>query len=264
MYRLLFGFGDVWDGIKDAAGAVRDGLAGAADSVWKGLTWLVHRAFGIIEWFGSILGIRWKKKLRVKVLILQEDTNKPIASVGALDDVVDRAKKLFKDEANVRLIPPAGGSIVTIYPQPAPEYVLEVPCDAGAFGQIYTKVGRWFRRRCVGTAAGFFRYGAPATIFVVKDVQGGKRGCFPGVLTDYGYIDPEALSGSDGSLLTLAHELGHACDLRHRSNGSLMEDGRCRSAPSSSQSSSNSDTAVESSGHIPVNGRYSLTKRGLW
>jgi hypothetical protein len=224
---LLFGFGDVWDGIKDAAGAVRDAFTGAADSIWKGLTWLVHRAFGIIEWFGSILGIRWKKKLRVKVLILQNDTNKPIASVAALEDVVARAKKVFRDEANVRLIPPGGAdaSIVTVYPQPAPDYVLEVPCDAGAFGQIYTRVGRWFRRRCAQTAAGFFRYGAPATIFVIEDVQGGKRGCFPGVLTDYGYIDPDALSGSDGSRLTLAHELGHASDLRHRSNGSLMEYG---------------------------------------
>ena len=59
---------------------------------------------------------------------------------------------------------------------------------------------------------------------MVKDVID-KDGCFLPFVTDYGYVDPFCLVGTEPERrrLVLAHELGHACDLRHRSNNSLME-----------------------------------------
>lgn len=217
----------MWDFIKDVGRAIWDGITGVGNSLWNGFKWLIHRLIGLLELLGSLFGFMPRKKLRVKVVILLDKNKKPLASREVVDDVVARATKTFKDEANVRIISPGGSDrlIVSIYPEPAPDFVMKPLCEGGGFGQVFTRVGRWFRTRSAPTPAGsFLGYGAPATIFVVEDVQG-KSGCFLPLVTNYGFIDSGALSGSDGSLLTLAHELGHACDLWHRSNGTLMEAG---------------------------------------
>jgi len=56
-------------------------------------------------------------------------------------------------------------------------------------------------------------FGAPLTVFVVRDVVG-KCGCSLGPFGDYVTVDAEGLGGRTRRIL--AHELGHSCGLRHK------------------------------------------------
>jgi hypothetical protein len=218
---------NMWGFIKKVGRAIRDGIGGTVSTLWNGLKWAIHRIFGIFEMIGSFFGFMPTKKLKVKVVILLDAQKQPIASRADVDKAVSLAKEVFKDQAHVRIISPTGPDelIVGIHPEPAPEFVMNPLCDGGGFGQVFTRVGRWFRRHSARTHAGsYLGYGSPATIFVVNDVQK-KNGCFIGVATDYGYIDGDALGRSEGVLLTLAHELGHACDLFRHKDRTLMESG---------------------------------------
>jgi len=143
-----------------------------------------------------------------------------------VQEVLDLAKDVFAEEVKIRLTIPAGH--VTYVPDATPTYVLDVGCDGGIWGAQFTRVGAWFRshqaRRPSGT---FFGYRSPVTVFIVRDVKG-KRGLrTSGFLADYAVIDPRALAGAEGSRLTLAHEVGHACNLAHgfpsSGDGTLMQ-----------------------------------------
>lgn len=214
------------DFIKGVVKAIIGGIAAGAELFWNLVKWGLHRLIGLLEMLGSFLGIRFMKKLRVRVVILRDANGVPIAQRSAIEAVVQLADEVFRDEAKVKLASAGGRGdyrIIHTMDDPAPDYVMRPKCDGGGYWQAFGKVGTWFRGHSAATIAGTYAgYGTPVTIFVVDDVQG-KAGCFIPFVGDYGFIDSGALSGSEGRLLTLAHELGHSCDLRHRSNNSLME-----------------------------------------
>ncbi|MEO5862395.1 MAG: hypothetical protein ABIQ03_08030, partial [Burkholderiales bacterium] len=186
----------MWDFITDLAGDVWDGISGFLSSIWNFTKWLVNRFIGIIEYIFTVLGIMLPKKFRIKVLILVDANLNPVAPIQDVEDAVALAKAVFKDEANVKLISAGSDRLSVGYSTVAPEYVQTVPCGVGAFLDIYTEAGRWFRRHSIQTPWGaFFGYGSPATIFVVKDVID-KDGCFLPFVTDYGYVDPCGLVGT--------------------------------------------------------------------
>jgi hypothetical protein len=218
----------MWGWIKDAASAVWNGVRGLGNLAWQGLWWLVNTVIGLLDGLLTLLGIMPWKKIRVQGVVLLDEKREPVADRDDVQEVLDLAKEVFAEEIKVRLSSPARH--VTYVPEAAPSKVLEVGCDASIWGAQFTGVGGWFRshqaRRPSGT---FFGYGSPVTVFVVRDVKG-KRGCAPpGFLADYVVIDPRALAGSEGSRLTLAHEVGHACNLLHgfpsSGRGTLMQSG---------------------------------------
>jgi hypothetical protein len=133
--------------------------------------------------------------------------------------VVDEAKDAFRREANIRIIPSVNNDeIVEEFADQNPTWVMTPECGSGGYGDIFTRVGKWFRKQ-----SNPYSGRGGATVFIVEDVIG-KAGCFIGPLVDYGYIDEDGLFNSpgvpatEGRKLLLAHELGHACDLFHRDN----------------------------------------------
>lgn len=206
----MFGWlDDAWDFVK-----------GAASSIWQSIKWLVNFVFGLPDFILTLLGIMPWKKIRVQGMILLDEKRVPVADREAVQAVIDLAAEVFADEMHVRLRSPLGN--VALVPEAAPSEVLEVGCDADIWGAQFTGVGAWFRDRQVSSGGSLFGYGGPVTLFVVRNVEG-KRGCAPpAFLADYAVIDPDALSGDEGSLLTAAHEVGHACNLLHWS-GTLMK-----------------------------------------
>lgn len=206
----------------------------------------MHRFLGLPELLGSLAGIRFTKKFRVKVLILPDASGRPLATTEAVEEVIEEARRVFfRNRMKVRIIAPPGEKmIVSHFSGPVPDYVRRPQCGAPGWFERYKAKGRWYARN----SAPYWRRGG-ATLFVVDDVHEGstdKNGCFLG-LVNYGYIDSGALrppetpvitatglgaGGSAGSTLpaatrtftpgakmTLAHELGHACDLLHRTEG---------------------------------------------
>ena len=103
-------------------------------------------------------------------------------------------------------------------------------------------------------AGSLLGYGAPVTVFVIADVQGRYSGCSPGGFQDWSIIDPDAVLKSptnpvdeEERLLTLAHEVLHACGLLHRTSHNLMRHdskGRTRALTRWQQA------VVRSSGHV--------------
>lgn len=199
------------------AKATGHGLAGTAWLVGGGLGWLLHRLVGVPDLVGSLLGYTPAKRLRLKVVILRDSDDRPLASMSDVQAVVDAATDAFRLAANVTIVPAVGSEeIVEEIREQNPVYVLDPKCDWGGFQHNFTEIGRWFRR-----ASKEFTSRGGVVIFVVEDVQA-KAGCFTG-LVDFGYVDPGAVTdrstgraAKGARQLTLAHELGHGCDLLHR------------------------------------------------
>jgi hypothetical protein len=208
------------------ARSIWGGLVGAFDTLWHGATWLANRLFWWFDFIGSLVGFMPEKKLRVRVSILLDANLQPLVSRRDVEAIVELAKQVFSNQANVTLVSPSGSDqfIVAIEPDLPPAYVLEPHCDAEGYREVFTRVGTWFRLHSAVSATGIIGSGQPATMFCVEQVNGEDRGgCWPWVFADYGYIGKALPLATDrGTLLGLAHELGHACDLPH-GQGSLMD-----------------------------------------
>lgn len=155
---------------------------------------------------------KWPQKhLRIHILILTDPlTSKPVVPSQALRASIDFAEATFKKNFNVKLRKYLN-HWEKILPDAAPLSALKPGCGTTAYWQEFGEAGDYFNRHLAGwyKIAGMpFTY--PITVYVVKDVQG-TRGCSLGPVTDYIVIDPDGIQNVN----TLAHELGHACNLWH-------------------------------------------------
>lgn len=220
----------MWGWVKKVGRAIGRGVRGFVRGVqdaFSGIAWVIHRILGLGELLASLAGIRITKKFRLKVVILPDATGSPLATTDAVGEVVEEAKRVFfRNRMKVRIIAPSDEkTIVSHFGGSVPDYVRRPECGVPGWFERYKGKGRWYARH----SAPYSGRGT-ATVFVVDDVHEGstdKNGCFLG-LVNYGYIDSGALrppqtpvpsTFTPGAKMTLAHELGHACDLLHRTKG---------------------------------------------
>jgi hypothetical protein len=202
----------VWHGVKKVAKKVWHGVRGTISYLAHAVYLVIARIVGIPELILSLIGLRWRKYMEVSVIILSNANRKPVADIAEVEAVVEEAKRVFRQQCNIRLRQPSVyDSIVRNHEGGNPAYVLNPKCDQGAFKHVLTRVGAWYDKE---------RANGGVTIFVVEDVQD-KTGCHIGPFAEWGYIDPNALRDGPGvptagRALTLAHELGHSCQLTHR------------------------------------------------
>jgi len=191
----------------------------------------------IFDGIPGLFGIQLRKKLRVCIVILS-DENGPLARAADLDAGIERAKKIYDREANVEFIV----TDIHTYDSVAPGSALDVHCESEESGSGHAATddlwltGTFFENtgntQCLDDA---FRrligYGGALIAFVVRDIQGDEAGCSLGPLTDYVTIEAGGRSPAGTPAPTgrsLAHEVGHACNLRHKfENGNLMCPGGC-------------------------------------
>lgn len=159
--------------------------------------------------FCGLLRICLPKKLRLCVIITHDGSG-PITTEAALQPILDRAKRIYRDEADV-----------TIYADfdtgPASPQV-EPSCGAAAWGQDLWLTGSQYENaeslHCREyAAASIVGIGSPIYAFAVRDIEGSSNGCSLGPLTNYVVFEVgDVCSGNTH----LAHEMGHACNLlRH-------------------------------------------------
>jgi hypothetical protein len=181
------------------------GLAQAANILRE----TVQRLLGLPELAGTLAGSRRRRSLRVRVLILRDETGKPVATPEDVEPALAEARRVLLEQAAIELLPVVD-PIVTTLEVPAPPAALDSPCAEGSWRADFGPGGAFFRR--FSARRGANGAGAPITVFVVRDVLG-KAGCSLGPLVDHVTVDMTALTGRTRRVLV--HELGHACGLPH-------------------------------------------------
>lgn len=155
-----------------------------------------------------------EKKLRIQVFILVDPaTGLPVATEDLVHKSIDDAKTIFKNRFNVKLLSYSPRIVQTI-DVGVPAAAMTVHCDgSGILEELYREAGEFFNSHLAGWNATPISLTFPVRVFIVGNVVG-KGGCSPGgPIIDYVTVDPTGLNNATFS--TMAHELGHACNLWH-------------------------------------------------
>ncbi len=168
---------------------------------------IIYRAINLVLFWLPV-----KKKMRLQVMILQDENGVPIVAETDLAKALAFATKTMNDRFDVKLIP-YGNPIVQTIPTPAPKAALDVKCDSGAASNEWGEAGEYFAHHMAGWNAIPINLGFPITAFVVRDIVG-KIGCSLGPISDYVTVSKDGVKSNS----TLTHEIGHCCGLLHRDN----------------------------------------------
>jgi len=190
--------------LKSNSAKVWNIITGIARVVIRTLVEAVHRL--IINIFDMLLGfLNWpEKKLRVKIFILQDLQAEPVVSSADLEPAIAYARRSFKKNFNVNLLPRHDKEpFAEVLQKKVPPEVLHTEGSIGALGAEFKTAGSFF----AANLSGIFY---PLTAFIVIDIRG-ATGCSLGPITDYVTLDPFGAKNTS----ILAHELAHACGLWH-------------------------------------------------
>lgn len=213
-------FSKIKGGLKKIGSAIR----GAASQIVNVVKEVANRVFGVIDFLGTLIGIAPPKKLRLRFVILRDETGSSLASRSDVQPAIDRAQAIFKQELNTTIFP-AGGKMVETYDPIPPASALDPKCGGGAWLGDFGEAGDFYSLNiATNMAAAPTGYATPVTAFIVRKVQG-EKGCSLGPLTNYVTLDLDGIStissntGDDVNTvigrLWLAHEIAHSCGLWH-------------------------------------------------
>lgn len=223
----------LFSGIKDAIKKVGQAIRGALDQALNIAKEALNRAFGALDFIGTLLGLIPKKKLRLRVVILRDGDGTPLTDAADVQPTIDRAREIFKQELNTD-ITAAGGILIEHVDAIPPSAALNPGCGSGAWGDHYGEAGDFYSLHiATNAAAAPTGYATPVTAFIVCNVRG-EKGCSLGPLTNYITLDLDGIAlensnpDDDVSVLNgakwLAHEIGHSCGLWHAGGSSNLMD----------------------------------------
>lgn len=178
-------------------------IKGIARVITRIIVETFHRL--VINLFDTLFGFLNlpEKKLRIKILILEESKDRSVLLPSELDTALGYARESLKKNFNVKLLPVKNGQFVELLKATPPGDALYTKGGHGALKEEFKVAGNFF----ASNLSGLFY---PVTTFVVIDIVGAS-GCSLGPLTDYVTLDPGGARGNS----TLVHELAHACGLWH-------------------------------------------------
>jgi hypothetical protein len=201
------------------SGAVGGGLR----QLGNVLNEIVGRVTSPLDFIGALVGIRWRQRMRLCVVILRDENGSAVLGTGTRDGMspedeawaaVELVKEIFLRECNVSVVGVGNRPIVMVAPTAAPTEALDVHCNLAAWRDDLGGAGSYFRSLAAGMFGGLpVGYGAPVTALVVRSMAH-AAGCSLGPLTNYVTVPAAAMRSATPR--ALAHELGHACFLLHR------------------------------------------------
>lgn len=189
-------------------------LGGIIRTIWNWVTEIVWRLVGLLDFFGSLVGIRPRKKMYFGVVVPSVN-GVAVRTDADIQRQVDGAIELYDRTCNINLI----FTSICHTPISAPDDGLRVSCDAEGFFHDWLLAGSYFEfatatckftdtfRRVIGL-------GAELIVFIVPDIQPPlTNGCSFGSTHNYVVIE----ANPSDSVCFAAHEMGHACWLGHTS-----------------------------------------------
>jgi hypothetical protein len=215
-------------------------IRGLGNAVFQGIKWFVNTVIGLGDGVLALVGIMPWKKLKVQAVILVDEHRNALAAREDVQAALDLAADVFAKHAKVRA---RFQSDIFLLAEIPPGDVLNPACGLGITGAQFASAGSWFRsHQWTSPAGSLLGYGAPVTVFIVNEISSllddNKNGCTaPPFLADYSVVEAGAVgsgkpSGSPIPIppevdlarrLTLAHEIGHACNLIHAwGDGTIM------------------------------------------
>lgn len=206
--------------------------------LWNWYLTIFWFAFSFVDFILSLLGLMPEKRMKIRVIIQRDEAGNPIATSQEIFGSIQYAIDTFKSQANVRLLPLGPFQYSSAFRSPptaSDDYIvtdstasgpdeLDVKCednaaglaDLGFVGSFYQQL---MNRDCFwGDGRSLLGYGAPVAAIAVRRFLDRDLGCSPGgpavnyVLVDFSPADNVA---DPLHFSTLAHELGHACNLVH-------------------------------------------------
>ena len=193
-------------------------LRGAAKWAWRVVKAAVRLALRVASTgWGLLLGFPDllfgfalpAKKLRIQVFILANANYAPTNAV-AVQDAIDFAKTTFAKRFNVNLLP-YGPTWIETLDVGVPDAAMRVSCGLMGYKEEWGEAGEFFNSHLAGWNAVPISGKFPVTVFIVPEILG-KAGCSMGPLTDYVTVEGSAVGPGSS---TMAHEIGHACNLWH-------------------------------------------------
>ncbi len=194
-------------------------IGGIIRTVLNWVTEVIWRLVGLIDFVGSLIGIRPRKKMYFGVIVPSVDSV-PIVPDPDIQRQVDAAIDFYDRTCNINMI----FSGICHTDVPPPEAGLRFACDAGGFFNDWGLGGSYFElaaatckfrdsfRRVVGL-------GAEIIVFIVQNVTtANTNGC--SFASTHNYVVIEAKPTDQ--IYVAAHEMGHACWLGHDSDPSNL------------------------------------------
>ena len=187
-------------------------IGGIIRTILNWVTEIIWRLVGLLDFLGSLLGIRPRKKMYFGVIVPSVE-GRPIVTDADIQRQVDAAIAFYDRTCNINLIF-SGICHTNISP---PEAGLVVGCDAGGFFNDWWLAGSYFElatatckfedsfRRVIGL-------GAEIIVFIVQDVTpANTNGCSFASTQNYVVIEAKPTDQA----FVASHEMGHACWLWH-------------------------------------------------
>ncbi len=171
---------------------------------------VLNRVVKLPELLLTLMGIRFTKKLKLRIVILRDERGLPLISNEEATPAFEEARRILSRMAGVT-VEPAEWRVVTA-PHAAPRAALDVRCTDGAWRDDLGQAGAFFRGLMATTTAGtLVGYGAPVTVFIVRSIST-HNGCSLGAAADYVTVEAKTLKNTRRLVV---HEVVHACGLWH-------------------------------------------------